>query len=433
VDLSVQFKKPGEYGGDPPIRQPQGLMPPTQPPQTGPVFQPQTAQIVQPSPVTTPSPTQVKPTEGAVRESGENTCKKCNGTLIFSLGKGLWFCPACLTEDPSLPPPTTEEEPEDEVMEQTQEMIQQAPTELPAGPLPEAGEEPEPPIETEKLPDEVGGITKGQATESIIEIQNLIEAKAQTGVYSMDAESSFESCKLAFSSGDYPAVKQLTKQIQNILEAAEKEKDEAPSGIGEVGDAALLPGGKRQQAIQSLDSAKGLIFEAEKLGYDVTESKKIFKQAEPSYKAGDYEAVINFANDVEESVNAVLGGKRLAKAPVVQPRLPPSIDDEGFSDSETKEEGPPPSFFNKEFFLKFLLPIGGLIVLMVGLALSWIALDDTIWNPFNGPGEWGPYNTAGVMLGGIGIIVGILFAIIPLFLVKKVYVRMEPPKPVQMQ
>jgi hypothetical protein len=112
--------------------------------------------------------------------------------------------------------------------------------------------------------------------------------------------------------------------------------------------------------------------EADNLGYDVTESKKYFKQAEPSYRAGDYGTVINFAHDVEESVNAVLGGKRMGRAPTFTPRYG--------SDSESEANESSSKLFNKQFMIKILLPILGLVLLVGGSSLAYIAYDDGIWN-----------------------------------------------------
>ena len=78
-----------------------------------------------------------------------------------------------------------------------------------------------------------------------------------------------------------------------LVQRMQLAEDEKKKDAG--GDEALPPGGIREQAITDLRSSKELIAEAEKLGYDMTESKKIFKQAEPAYRAGDYRTAINFA------------------------------------------------------------------------------------------------------------------------------------------
>jgi hypothetical protein len=311
-------------------------------------------------------------------------------------------------------------------MERTQQLLQPQQPAVPAGPLPEPGEAPVEPA-GEKPPEEVGGVTRKEAADSILEIQNLIEAKSKQGLYSMDAETGFDSMKLSFTQNDYPAVIQLNGQVKEILKSAEKELEDEKKKDA-VGDEPLPPGGIREQAINDLRSSKELIAEAEKLGYDMTQSKKIFKQAEPAFRAGDYRTAINFAHDVEGSVNAVLGGKRLAKAPTVTPRYP--------GDTSGGAVEKKPSFIQKhrEVIFKLIIPIAGLIILIGGASIAYISYDDGIWNPFSdGPDDWGPYNPSGVILGIAGIVVGILFAILPFFLTKKVYVRMEQPKPVQMQ
>ena len=422
------FKRPGEYEGIPP-QQPQQApgFPGQMYPQQGYPQQPQVAQMMQPAPVVpVQQPAQVQPAalESPTVATSEHTCPNCHGTLIFSLAKGFWTCPKCGTEAPNIPPPFADDELEDdEAMERTQELLGSGPSDLPAGPIPEAGEE----VKTkqgEPPPEEVGGVTRDKAAESIIEIQNLIENKSKDGLYSLDAETTFESCKMAFSQDNFPAVIQLTKQIKDLVEKAEKEMKESADKPA-VPDHEVMPlGGQKAQAISAMKSARELIAEAENLGFDMTESKKIYKQAEPVFRAGDFGSVINIAGDVEGSVNAVLGGKRLARAPKVAP-------DGTITYGKQEEEKP---LISKKFFYNVLVPLGGLIVLIVGAIILFISWHDGIWNPFSdGPYDWGPYNTAGVILGSVALAIGILFAILPFILTKKIHVRMEPPKPVQMK
>jgi hypothetical protein len=337
---------------------------------------------------------------------------------------------------PNIPPPYSEEdeEEEDEAEVRTQEMLGAGMEQIPAGPLPDRDEGIPVRRPPGKPPEEVGGVTRKQATEEIVKIQNKIDEKSKAGLYSVDAETLFESCKMAFSTNDYPAVMQLVKQITSALEQAEKDnielrKAEEP----ETAFSRMYGPATREQAVKALQDAKDLILEAEKLGFDLTESKKIYLQAQPAFRANDFGTAINFAHDVEGSVNAVLGGKRLAKAPVVKPRYEPKAGEDAGIYGDDKGEVSVP-FYKNEFFLKFLLPLLGLVILASGATLAFISFHDGIWNPFSdGPYDWGPYNTAGALLGIIGVIIGLLFAILPFILTKKIYVRMEPPKPVQMK
>jgi len=355
----------------------------------------------------------------------DRSCPNCSGALIFSLARDVWFCPACGTDVPGLPSPYGEDEEEDAGEEESP--AEGMPPGMPAGPLPPGAGRPS---KFDKPPDEVDGVTKDQAKESIIEIQNMIEAKARAGLYSIEAETSFDTMKTAFMEFNYPAVIEMNKRTKEIIARAEKAEDIDEKARAEKAHAM---GGTRQQAVNALQSSRGLILEAEKLGYDVTESKKIYKQAEPAFRAGDFESAVRFAHDVEESVNAVLGGKRLARAPSYQPRY--SGPDAGAYGQETAQEKSPSWFSrNQEMILKYILPIGGLIVLIIGASISYISYVDNIWNPFSdGPDDWGPYNTVGVILGIVAVVVGLLFAILPFFITKKVYVRMELPRPVQMK
>jgi len=415
ADSFFGFKKPGEYGA------PSGPMQSSEMPGTEPIGQPVIPGDTKPGPEEEPALKQEGP------KPGEYACENCSGMLIFSLAKGLWYCPSCGTEAPNLPPPYSDDEPEeeDEALQQTQQMLTPIQPEVPVQQVPQPGMDEMKPG-AEKGPEEVDGVTRSKATESIKEIQNLIEAKSKQGLYSMDAETGFESMKNSFSQGNYPAVLQINKEIKEISDKAEKDIEDEKKAV--TGESEILPpGGIREQAIIDLRSAKELILEAEKLGYDVTESKKIYKQAEPAFRAGDYSSAINFAHDVEGSVNAMLGGKRLAKAPTVKPRYPGAP---GSDVSDVKI-----GFFTRHHNLifKYIIPITGLIILIAGASLAYIAWDDSIWNPFSGPEEWGPYNTTGVILGIVAVIVGILFAILPFFLTKKISVRMEQPKPIQMK
>jgi hypothetical protein len=366
-------------------------------------------------------------------DTGEYSCPNCNSALIYSLARGLWFCPADGTEMPNLPSPYDDEEEEEEEEEEEagpgtgSELGIPGQAGMPAGPLPDMHGEGGRPRKFDKPPEEVDGVTRDAAKDSIVGIQNMIENKARSGLYSMEAESLFEQMKVAFMEFNYPAVIKLGQQTRDVVSKAETTGD-----TDETARADDMPmGGKRQQAINALQSSKGMIIEAEKLGYDLTESKKIYKQAEPAFRAGDYEAALNFAHDVEESVNAVLGGKRLAKAPTFQPRFgAESAGAEGVAGPEK------PSWFsqNRDLIMRYVIPIGGLVVLIIGASLAYISYVDNIWNPFSdGPDDWGPYNTTGVILGIVAVVVGILFAMMPLLLTKKVYVRMEPPKPMQIK
>jgi hypothetical protein len=393
-------------------------------------MQPAQGQVIAPAQAgTVPPPVQPAQVPAEAGASDEHVCANCSGVLVFSLARSLWFCPACGTEAPGIPPPSSQEGPiQDEAMGAEQQMLGQPSSDMPAGPLPGEGEEAAPAMD-EKPPDEMGGVTREKAAEAIIELQNLIEAKSKTGLYSLDSETAFESCKIAFTQNDYPAVIQLNKQIKELLEKAESDM-KAENLAATAGEQGAMPvGDKRTQAVTALKSARNLIGEAERLGYDITESKKIFKQAEPAFRAGDFETTIHYAHDVEESVSAVLGGKRLAKAPIHQPDYQPGFGETGeVEEEDSDKDGKRPG---NEFFLHFLLPIVGIVILMTGATLAYISYADNIWNPFSdGPYDWGAYNTAGVILGLVGVIIGVLFAILPMLLTKKVHVRMEPPKPV---
>lgn len=426
------FKRPGEYDGQqvPFPQDGSGLMGD----QNLQMDQLQTAEIVQPQETETPEQKEIiGPKDETPSGSAGHSCTNCKGTLIFSLARGIWFCPDCGTEAPRIPPPYGDlPAEEDEIETKTKEMLADEPVpEVHAEPLAEDGSKPKK-AKVKKQPKQVGGVTKTQATDGIIEVQNLLENKSKIGVFSTEADTLFESCKLSFSQNDYPAVMQLVKEIKQIMEKTELEQKSGGAGAGV--QARATGGTTREQAVSALTSARNLIFEAEKMGFDITESKKIFKQAEPSYRAGDYETVTNFAHDVESSVNAVLGGKKLAVAPTFQPRYQDSGGQPGIVPAGRTAAQASGGKEMKDFMIKVLIPAGGLIALIMGLIITSIAWADNIWNPFSDtPNVWGPYNTVGVILGIVAVIVGSLFTILPFLLTKKVYVRMEPPKPLSMK